>query len=152
MDRKRLADYMLKKSRVKPRANAEVTGIGKGYVVVNRKEKIEFRYLVGADGSASFVRRHLGLKMERFCLWMQYIIKGKKYHSIELFFDSSLFRNGYAWIFPHKGYSSIGCGAEPTAIKPDKLRRNFEKWLKQNNFNVSNARFEAFPINFDYRG
>jgi len=152
ISREKLARWMVNHYGVKPRMNAMVTEIGKDYVIVNKKEKIYFKYLIGADGSASIVRKRLGLKTEKLCLGMHYIVKGNKYNAIELFFDSSLLKNSYFWIFPHKGYASIGCGAEPSAISPDVLRHNFKKWLKNKHIDVSTAKFEAFPINFDYQG
>ena len=152
IDRKQFGQWQLKSAGVTATTNSAVTEIGKDYIIVNSKEKIKFKFLVGADGSASIVRRHLGLKTEKYCLGLHYIVKNNKYNKIESYFDSKLFKNGYAWIFPHKGYASIGCGAMPSSLDANKLRTNFDKWIKKQNIDVSNAKLEAFPINFDYRG
>ena len=155
IDRGVLGQWQLgkaKKSGVVVRTRSRVTSITRNHVVVNGKEKIKFKYLVGADGSASIVRKYLGLGTDMVVSGMQYIIPSQKYHKFEIFFDSSLFNSWYCWIFPHKNYVSIGCGADPKLFSISKLRKNFEKWLLKNNIDVSKGKLEVFPINSDYRG
>lgn len=155
IDRKDFGQWQtekLKKTGAIVRTNCKVTKIGKNYVVVNDSGRIEFEYLIGADGSSSAVRRHLGVKVKNQLAAIQYIVPGNNYKKFEIFFDIKLFGLGYAWIFPHRGYASIGCGCDPKIFPSNKLMEGFKKWLAANNIDVSGGKYEAFPINYDYQG
>ncbi len=152
VDRKELGQYqkkLLKKTIIK--TNSRVTEIKNNYVIVNKKEKIFFKYLVGADGSGSITRRHLGLKTKNTASVFQYIIPTNKYKNLEIHADSD-FGPWYAWIFPNKNFVSIGTGCDKNHFPIKKLRQNFDKWIKKHNIDLSKAKYEAFPINYDYRG
>lgn len=155
VDRARLGAWQLEKLKntsVEVRTGARVTKIEKDHIVINNSEKVGYEYLIGADGSNSMVRKYLGIKTDNFSVAIQYIVPTDKFKKVEIFFDQKLISLGYVWIFPHKGYVSIGCGTEPRFYSTRKVAAGFEKWLKKNNINVSGARFEAFTINYDYRG
>lgn len=155
VDRKNLGQWQLtkiEKNNVNVRVNSRVTEITDSFVVINDNEKVGFKYLVGADGTSSIVRNFLGLKVEDLIIAIQYIVADEKYKKLEMFFDSKLFGLGYAWIFPHKGYTSIGCGCDPRLMSAKKLRAGFDKWLKEKNIDVSKGEFQAHPINYDFQG
>jgi geranylgeranyl reductase len=154
IDRKTLGQWQLKKlnTGIKVRKESRVTDIKENRVVINDSKKVRFKYLVGADGSSSIVRRFVGLKTSNLDIAVQYIIPTKKYKKIELFFDSELFHSWFAWIFPHKDYVSIGCGCNTKYLSAKKLVANFNKWLKKNNIDISKGEYQAHPINFDYQG
>jgi geranylgeranyl reductase len=155
IDRKKLGQWQLKKIKKKNviiRTSSMVTKITGSYIVVNDSRKIGYKYLVGADGSNSSVRAHLGLKVRDFLIAIQYIVPKTIYDKFEFFFDSKLFGAGYAWIFPHKKYVSIGCGCDPRIMPIKKIREGFDIWLRENNIDVSKGIFEASPINYDYQG
>lgn len=156
IDRKELGQWQLKKlekfDNISVKTNSKVSSITKEYIVVNN-EKIGYKNLVGADGSSSLVRRYVGLtKSENKGIGIQYIIETDKYKDFEIFLNSKLFKSWYAWIFPHTGYVSIGCGGDPKAISGNRLRENFDKWLKKNKIDVSESRYEGFPMECDYKG
>ncbi len=140
------------KDNVIIKTESAVTKIGKGYVVINNSKEIGFKYLVGADGSNSIVRRYLGLEIRDFNIAIQYTIPSSQYKEMELFLDSKLFNCWYAWIFPHKDYVSVGTGCNPNVLSLKKLRSNFEKWIEDKKIDISHGKFEAFSINYDYRG
>ncbi|MCK4808123.1 MAG: NAD(P)/FAD-dependent oxidoreductase [Candidatus Aenigmarchaeota archaeon] len=152
-DRKELGQLMLKQAK---RAGAviktkiKVSEIKKDSIIANNKE-IRFKYLIGADGSSSMVRRSLGLKTKEIDIAIQYIIP-KVYKRLELFFDADLFASGFAWILPNKKFTSIGACVDPRYLNAKDLRVNFNKWLKKKKIDVSKARFEAAPINYNYEG
>ncbi len=155
LDRKNFGQWQLnklKKNNTVIKTNARVTEINNNYVIVNKTEKISFKHLVGADGASSIVRRHLGLKTKDLVMAIQYIVPTNKYKKLEIFLDSELFHSGYAWIFPHKNYVSIGCCCDRQDLSSKKLRENFNQWLKNNSIDISNGKFQAHPINFDYQG
>ena len=155
VDRKNLGQWQLKKlegfKNIEVRTKLRVTKIEKNFIIVNDK-KISYRFLVGADGSSSIVRRYLGIKSKNVDVAIQYIIPTKKYKKFEVFFNSRLFSAWYAWIFPHKNYVSVGCGCNPKILPPKDLTRNFNEWLEKNRIDISNAKYEAFILNYDYQG
>ncbi|MCK5491367.1 MAG: NAD(P)/FAD-dependent oxidoreductase [Candidatus Pacebacteria bacterium] len=139
-------------NKVKIRINTRVKEIQKDYVVLDTDEKIGFKFLIGADGANSIVRKYLGLKTEKFCVAIQYIVPSNQYQKLEFFFDSKLFNSWYAWIFPRKDFVSIGCGCNTNMLLAKKLRENFHIWLEKNKINVSKGEYQAYTINYDYRG
>lgn len=155
IDRKNLGQWQLKKLKkfknIEVRTKSRVTKIGKKSIVVNNK-KIAYKFLVGADGSSSIVKRYLGIKPERVGIGIQYIIPTKKYKDFELFFEPKSFSAWYAWIFPHKNYVSVGCGCDPKIISSKDLKKSFTDWLKKKHIDVSNAKYEAFMLDYDYQG
>jgi len=155
IDRKNLGHWQLEKlrnTRTEIRTKSCVTKIGKNYVVVNDSEKIGYRYLVGADGANSIVRKYLKLPIKDLMIGIHYIIPTNKFKKIEVFFDTELLPIGYLWIFPHTNYVSIGCGCSPRLLPMKRIRENFHNWLRRKNINVSKGELQAYPINFDYRG
>ncbi|MGC3977961.1 MAG: NAD(P)/FAD-dependent oxidoreductase [Paludibacteraceae bacterium] len=155
IDRKELGQWQLSKisdaTNVEIRTNAKVTEITQNSVTVN-DEVFGYKTLVGADGSNSTVRRYLGMKSEKVVAAIQYIIPSNKYKNFELYFQPRKFHAGYVWIFPHRGYVSIGTGCDGKLFPTSKLKDNFHQWLKKHKVDVSDARYEAFPINADYQG
>jgi geranylgeranyl reductase len=154
VDREELGQWQLKKlddSGVEIRIGANVTKIEKECLIINDTEKIKFHYLVGADGSNSIVRRHLGLKTKKLGVAFQYLVP-KIYPDFEIYFNSKLFSYWYSWIFPKGEYTSIGFGCSPYILPMKKARENFEIWAKKNSIDISQGKFEAHPINCDYQG
>jgi geranylgeranyl reductase len=155
IDRKNLGQWQLrnlKKTSAKIRVNAKVIKIHQDHVIINNSEKIYFKYLDGADGSNSITRKYVGLKTGKRLIAIQYLVPGDAFKKFEMFFDQKLFSLGYAWIFPHKGYSSVGCGCEPSVFSSKDLMEGFNKWLKEKKIDVSKSKYEAFTINYDYQG
>ena len=155
IDRKEFGQWQLQKlsafSNIEVRINSKVTEITKEFVVVNG-EKIGYKYLVGADGSNSIVKRFLGLKSRKMGIGIQYIISTDKYKDFEVYFQPKYFSAWYAWIFPHHGYVSIGCGCSPEVLSAEKLKKNFHRWLNDHDIDISEGKYEAFPMDTDYKG
>jgi len=161
VDRKELGQSQLKKldkKRIAIRTGAKVTKIEQESVVVNDRNKIRYKYLVGADGSLSTVRKYLGLKEKRALVGIQYIIPVKEFISagdskrIQYYYNQRLFLSWFAWVFPHKDYLAIGCGADRKLLPVKKLKENFREWLTETGIDVSGKKLTGFPINCDYRG
>ncbi|MBU4241776.1 MAG: NAD(P)/FAD-dependent oxidoreductase, partial [Nanoarchaeota archaeon] len=153
LDRKKLGQWQAnnaKKAGAMIKTGSKVTSIGKDYVVVSNKE-IYFKTLVGADGVGSIVRNHLGLKNNKIHLTMQYIIQGN-FKELEIHFDSKICKEGYKWVFPHKGWASIGIGFDPKRNDIKKVRENFNIWLENKGIDTKKAKFESMPILYDYQG
>ena len=142
----------LKNSSIQIRTKTRVTAIAKNFITVNHSEKIGYRYLVGADGPSSIVRRYLHIPIQKQLVTFQYRIPWQAEPRFEITIDSRFFYTGYAWVFPHKNELVVGCGVNPKLFSHRKLRANFERWLAKSKFDTSHALYESFPINYDYRG
>lgn len=153
VSREELGQWMASqiKGKVDIRTNSKVVGINKNSVLLENNKEVSFDYLIGADGSLSLVRKYLGLTTQKIWLARQYLIN-KEFNDLEIFFDKNWLDSGYLWIFPHKNYTSIGCGTAIFSPKAKNLQRNFSLWLKEKNINVAKSPLKAFPINFDYQG
>ena len=143
---------LIKNSTVKVLSNARVSEIHKDYLLVNNKEKYTYKYLVGADGVNSIVRRFLDIPTEKRLIGIQYRIPSKKDPSLEIFMNSKFFNAWYAWSFPHKDHIAVGCVADPKLMNSNKLKENFKNWLELKGYDISDAKYESWPISYDYRG
>lgn len=152
ISREKLGQWMLKKIKknVQIRINSEVIKIEKEYVFFKDGQKIKFDFLIGADGSLSLVRRYLNLPTKKVWSTIQYTI-AQDFKDLEFFFEPALFGSGYAWIFPHNNFVSVGCGTD-SKFQDLNLFKNFHYWLKKMKIEVNPVKLESFPINFDYRG
>ncbi|MEA3463152.1 MAG: NAD(P)/FAD-dependent oxidoreductase [Bacteroidota bacterium] len=156
VDRKVLGAYqrsLLEGTSVVVKTQSQVTGIGDNRVVLKNGDTFEYRYLVGADGYASIVRRHLGLKVEKKLIGFQYTIPVKEERpALEMFMDARRFHLWYAWIFPHGDSIAVGCCCDPEKADHLKVKDGFHQWLKDQKIDPGDARLESFPIAYDYRG
>ena len=155
INREKLGQWQLerlKKEMVTIKTNTKVIKIEPYKVVASDNQQFGFKYLVGADGATSNVRRHLKLKSTKKVITLHYKIPSTTKNKLEVFMDDRFFNIGYAWKFPHKKYISTGCGADTRKFSSAKLKRNFHKWLANKSIDLSNATYESAPILFDYRG
>lgn len=155
IDRKQLGEWQLEKihsGKIDIIKNTTVIDINNDYIETSSGNKYCYKYLVGADGSASLVRRYLNIKTNILGIGIQYIISSHNYNNIELHYNSKLFASWYAWIFPHRDFVSIGTGGNPKIISSKTLRENLTTWMKLIDIDYSSGKFEAFPINNDYQG
>lgn len=155
VNRETLAQWQLETlagNQVDIRTGTRVSRIQNDHIIVNRSDRIYFRYLVGADGSNSITRRYLGLKKDRLGMGIQYLLPSHDHPGIEFHFDSDLFYSCYAWIFPHKNCVSMGTGGDLYRVRPKQLKKNLDTWLARKKTDLSEGIFQAFPINSDFRG
>lgn len=125
-------------------------------LIIDRKEgggqqKITCNYLVGADGSSSLVRRHLGLSTSRIGIGINYQISGD-WHDMEWHLNGRLFGNGYGWIFPHAGTVSIGAYAARDTMPASLLKKGLLTWAQSQGISLAGEQARADLINYDYQG
>ncbi len=156
IDRGKLGKIMLEKALkfgAEVETGIEVKEISNNSIIANG-QKINYQYLVGADGSNSMIRKFLGIKTEKILVTLQYVIPQEiqKFEEMKYFLDSRIF-NGYFWVFPHRNYTIVGAGYNPKYTrKKISLKNTFEKWLKDKNIKTARIKLEGWPINIDYRG
>jgi len=167
VDRRELGAWQRKQldgTRVKVLTNARVTGIESGKItftftsnqksqIKNPKSNYGYRFLVGADGCNSIVRRFLGLPVERRLIGLQYQVPLKeKEPKFEMHLHAKYFHSWYAWVFPHRETLRIGCMCDPKILPAEELKLQFKRWLREQQIDLTGARYESAPISYDYRG
>jgi geranylgeranyl reductase len=156
VDRRVLGAYqrsLLDGTAVEVRTNSQVAEIRDLSVVLKDGTAYGYRYLVGADGYSSMVRRHLGLKVQKKLIGFQYTIPVKQeYPALEINMDARRFSVWYAWIFPHGDTIAVGCCCDPRRADPQKIKAGFHDWLNDRKIDPGDARLESYPIAYDYRG
>ncbi len=161
INRKDLGKWMAsnaEKQGAEIRLNSQVVEINEKTIKIKDGTEIKYKYLVGADGGSSIVRKYLGLKTINFEQAFQYITP-KKFKNLELFLDPDKFGPSYLWIFPYKNSTSIGTGVDLSKevkqpifdLPVSKVRKNFDDWCKKR-FDIKKAEFQAAIINYDYQG
>lgn len=127
-----------------------VSKINQDSIELSGGKKIKFNYLVGADGASSIVRKNLNLP-SKFNVGYQYIIPETSEKFI-WFLEPKKIASGYAWIFPHKQFTSAGIYFNPKIIDSKKAKNSLNEILLREGVNFSNAKFERSPTNTLYVG
>lgn len=127
----------------------EVTEIKENSIVAGQDEYF-FKYLVGADGSDSVVRKHLDLKSD-FCNGLTYTIK-QKYDDVVWKVDSKRLKTGYLWVFPHNETMSAGVYFNSRLVKPDVAKAVLNDFLTDLEIDYSTSELKGGKINCGYRG
>ena len=109
------------------------------------------RHLVGADGSASMVRRLLGLPVAAAGAGLQVTLP-RPLARMEWHLDPSRFHSGYAWIFPHRQTTSVGIYADRNDLAPGRLPALLRQWAAEQGIDIAGLAPEASLISFDFRG
>lgn len=149
-------DAMAKGARIE--TSARVLSLTDSFLLVKRKDnveqKISFDLLVGADGSHSLVRRHLGLST-RAGIGIHYLVPGR-FDRMEWHLNPSLFGNGYGWIFPYNDHASVGAYKIPAPGKEQEtgwwLHRSLKTWCARNAINLTGLTPRAGHISCGFQG
>ena len=156
VDRRKFAAWQLERLKgkgVEYRTQAAVTAVNRTSVIVNSDEEIGFRFLVGADGPNSFVRRHLALPAEKVLATVQYLIPAENIPPrMDIFLNAKYFHSWYAWSFPHNDHYAVGACCDPAHLSGKALRQNFNTWLREKGYETGDAKYQSYPISYDYRG
>lgn len=149
VDREKLGQWMAneaEKAGARIMTASRVSAVDGNHIVVNG-EKIGFDHLVGADGSNSIVRKSLDIPVDKTGIGIQYVSKTLR-EDFEVFVDDFRDILRYGWIFPHRGFTSIGMGGKTG--KGALMRRNLDKLCDR--LAIERTRFEAARINIDHKG
>ncbi|MFT4309672.1 MAG: FAD-dependent monooxygenase [Candidatus Woesearchaeota archaeon] len=119
-------------------------------VIITSKGAYNYKYLVGADGSNSTVRKYLGLNAKA-CMGMYYNIPVIT-DSIIWCFKPRTLKSGYIWVFPHKTHTNIGVYYDPNHVSGAIAKNALEEYLLTAEYDYTNTELEAAPINYSYEG
>ncbi len=160
VNRTELGDFMLQRAlgagaHVETAARVRRIISGDRFQVLGRKagreQKYSCRFLIGADGSSSLVRRYLGLGNTEMGVGINYQIAGK-YADMEWHLNSAYFANGYGWIFPHSQTISLGAYVPAGSMSAGALKTNLRRWAAARGFDLDGQECRAGLINYDFRG
>jgi geranylgeranyl reductase len=134
--------------------NCRVASVGENKIKTENGKEYLFRFLVGADGSNSIVRRYLKLRTKTIGFAFQYLVSPAKssIKNFSIIYDYRLFGSWYAWIFPHKNYLSIGSGGLANSKGSKNVKDNFQLWLRKTGIDPTGAEYQAAAINCDFQG
>lgn len=157
IDRKDLGQYQENLIKKYPNIilmkNTEAIEIHEKYIKTrsdNSEKNIFYKYLVGADGSASIVRKYLGFP-SRLYMGIQYIIP-RKHDKLVWFLNPKIIGSGYGWIFPHQEFTSAGLFYDPKKINAALAKEKLDKILNDYGMDFSGSKFEGAPTNCLFKG
>lgn len=136
---------------VKFRQTGEILGIdeksNRVILKIEGEEALQGRYLIGADGARSRVRKISGeFTPDTSALALEGIVPLSKCKSIpELTFDYGVIKNGYGWLFPKDNHVNVGIYTrkpEEDAINKSRLRKYVKKRLGTDEI----EKITGFPI------
>jgi geranylgeranyl reductase len=113
---------------------------------------IRYRHLIGADGSASAVRRALGLPSPRAFFAGEFNVPGRVADPLHIVADAQCLANGYWWLFPHAEYTSIGAGAPKHLVSPSRVKLEIERRAAACGVGIGGVAFEGATIEVDHYG
>jgi flavin-dependent dehydrogenase len=110
-----------------------------------------YRYLIGADGSSSRVRKYLRLDSGPMGVGIHYRIPGS-FDSMEWHLNTKLFGNGYSWIFPFRNHASVGIYTDGTTLQPKEMLHGLQNWAAGCGIDLTGHKPRAGLINYNYQG
>jgi flavin-dependent dehydrogenase len=141
---------LLAQGAVEVRTNVAVVSLSRTELVLSDGSSVRFRFLVGADGSASRVRRFLNLAAEYYS-GMHYVIPGN-FDRMIWFFMPRLIGSGYAWIIPHRTSLSAGVFFNPRRVAVKKAWEALHRCLDRYGVERGSIQPESAAINCRYHG
>ncbi|MBN2180211.1 MAG: NAD(P)/FAD-dependent oxidoreductase [Deltaproteobacteria bacterium] len=118
--------------------------------VVTDKGIFSFRYLVGADGSASLVRKHLGLG-RRVSIGLCCDVE-KVHEGFVWYVNPRELGTSYIWEFPHHDHTNIGIYFDPKHLSAKRARAVLITYLEKRNHRISPHEIRGGAVNYDFRG
>jgi flavin-dependent dehydrogenase len=126
-----------------------VTKIAADQIETN-KGTFKFKYLVGADGSYSMVRRFLDLP-SKCCMGLYYNIKMDSKRLVS-YYDPKTIKTSYIWEFPHKIYNNVGIYFDPKFFNAEQAKKYLQEYCDRVGYQWQGAEYAGALINYDYRG
>jgi len=119
--------------------------------VATSQGDFRYRYLIGADGSGSKVRKYLRIVTDKVGVGIHFQVPGN-FDRMEWHLNDSLFQNGYGWIFPFREMASVGIYGTKPYNDPKQMLTSLRNWAGMQKIPLNGLKPRAGLINFDYRG
>jgi geranylgeranyl reductase family protein len=119
----------------------DVIRAGTSWRIVTREGEVPARWIIGADGPGSLVRRRVSAPFAREDLSIAsgYYVHGISSRQIDIAFESD--PPGYLWSFPRPGHLAVGVCAQADESSSAELFSVAERWLDRH---VSGGRRERY--------
>jgi geranylgeranyl reductase family protein len=156
ISRREIGQYQLKLAKengAQLMTDTSVRGLNKekNEVVLEDDSLISYEYLIAADGSNSTTRRSMGFKGIQLTRCIEVPVKGN-FDKMITYFDLKKYGLTYYWIFPHKGYASIGTCVLRSLIPMKEMKNNFFKWAENKGLDFSKTKMRSCNIHMGYDG
>ena len=133
IDRRTFENFLAKKCRAKIKLNTQIIEIKKSndlwQVITENGETFKSKYLIGADGVRSIVRKKIFQQEVEIIPALDYLIELEKKvdrQTIKIYLDNEKYPQGYAWFFPKsEKTANIGLGGKGN------LAEKFEWFMKE---------------------
>ena len=107
----------------------DVRRAGSGWEVVTDRQRLTCRWLIGADGPSSLVRRRVATPFSRADLSIAtgYFVRGLTSRDMTIAFDDGT--AGYLWSFPRPDHVAVGICAQADASTSPALLEAARAWI-----------------------
>ncbi|MCK5466273.1 NAD(P)/FAD-dependent oxidoreductase [Candidatus Parcubacteria bacterium] len=162
IDREKFEKYLARDAKAEIRLSAKVTDLkfenNFWEVVIESGEVFKSKYIIGADGPSSIVRKKVFPENQnkmKFVPAVEYLIKTEKEldtKTTKIYFDNKKYNHGYAWIFPKsKNTANVGIGSMGNFSK--EFGEFLENTVKKNygNYEILENRSGNIPFSTSWR-
>lgn len=118
--------------------------------IITNKGEYKFRYLVGADGSNSIVRRYLKLPV-KLCQGIYYEVLGE-FDELVSYYNPSTISSGYIWEFPHLSHNNVGVYFDPLYLSPQEAKKRLDEYMNEKGYPISSSKYAGGIVNYHYAG
>lgn len=154
IDRWAFENFLAKQSKAEIKLNTRVVDLKKvgdfWEVVTENDEVLKSKYLIGADGVHSIVRRLIFQQEVEIIPALDYLVELEKEintETMKIYLDNERYPDGYAWVFPKsKNTANIGLGGRGN------LSEKFNWFMKEKiakdygNYRILENKSGAVPI------
>ena len=105
---------------------------GRAWSIATRSRRVQARWLVGADGPNSLVRRRVSRPFERadLSIAVGFFVHGATSNDIAVAFEER--PAGYLWSFPRRDHLAVGICAQADESSPAVLAPRASRWIERN--------------------
>ena len=132
-------------ARVHSTRVTDVVRGSKGWTVSTRHGALDARWIIGADGPGSLVRRRVSSPFQRSDLSIAagYYVHGATSRQIDIAFEED--PPGYLWSFPRPDHLAVGACAQADVSTTTRLLRLSDDWIDRNVSGGTRERY-SWPI------
>jgi geranylgeranyl reductase family protein len=118
---------------------------GTGWTTRTRDGVVQSRWIIGADGPGSLIRRRVSAPFERADLSIAagYFVHGTTSRQIDIAFEED--PPGYLWSFPRPDHLAVGACAQADVSTTADLLRTSEQWIERHVRTGARERY-SWPI------